>query len=53
MNRNKKRKYEHDTTTFGICFILGLIGANFIEYGIISIILGFIIGAILARKPID
>lgn len=53
MHKKKKRKYEHDTTTFGICFIAGIIGANFIEYGIISIILGFVIGAILARKSID
>ncbi len=38
---------------FGICFIAGIIGANFIEYGIISIILGFVIEASLARKPIN
>lgn len=51
MNK-KKKQYEHDATIFGICIILGIIGSNFIEYGIISILLGIVIGAFVARRPL-
>ncbi len=52
MNK-KKKQYEHDATIFGVCIILGIIGSNFIEYGIVSILLGIGIGAFVARRPIS
>ena len=52
MNK-KKKQYEHDATIFGICIILGIIGSNFIEYGIVSILVGIVIGALVARRPLS
>ena len=49
----KKKQYEHDATIFGICIILGIIGSNFIQYGIVSILLGIVIGAFVARRPLS
>lgn len=53
MKKKDKNEREHDPTIFAICFITGIIGSNFIEYGIVSIILGFVIGSILSKRHVN